>query len=133
MGLPMILEVSTFCSVYGRRGPLLRPADLMAPYVHNAQRDLINELTRVLDDKGQISYERFKYGKFSGQDGGQTWDKMTVWERRLSKRPTFQIHRYKMLDDLTEFLLDQGLAWKPREEFWTGTTTWKCTLVWVRL
>jgi hypothetical protein len=45
---------------------------------------------------------------------------MTVWERRLSDRPTFQIHRHKILPELTAYLLSQRLAWPPKKQFSDG-------------
>ena len=106
-------EIAEFTWTEGRRGPLLRSADLSAPYVHNTQVELIGELRRLFRSKGPTFRDRFKHRAHSGADAGQTWDRMTVWERRLSNRPTFQIHRHKILPELTAYLLRQGLAWRP--------------------
>jgi hypothetical protein len=114
-------EVSEFVRTDGRRGPLLRSAKLWAPHVHQAQLELMTELRTLFRRRGSAFRNRFKQEAWYDADGGQTWDKMTVWERRLSDRPTFQIHRYKILPELTQYLLSQGLAWPPREEFSDGS------------
>ena len=39
---------------------------------------------------------------------------MTIWERRLSGHTgTFQIHAYKLFEELAHFLRKENLAWEP--------------------
>lgn len=45
---------------------------------------------------------------------------LTVWERRLFGGPSFQIHRYKMYDELVAYLLANKLAWTPNKHYSDG-------------
>ena len=103
-------DVYKFCVRHGRRGPLLRHADLNARYVREAQNELIEQLTSRLDDNFR---KRFAHPARRGPDSGLTWNNMTVWEQRLSDRPIFQIHMHKMIMRLVDFLMRERLAWEP--------------------
>jgi hypothetical protein len=112
-------EVSEFSIWQGTRGPLLRAADLTAPHVQDAQRQLIGELKRLIEGN-ELNSEQFSHAAVSRKDGGQTGSDLTLWERRLSDLPSFQIHRYKMNDELTNFLVNEHLAWEPNSNFSDG-------------
>jgi hypothetical protein len=113
-------EISEFCSYQGNRGPLLRPADLWAPHVYQAQMELIRELDLLFHTRGRRLLKRFQNLKPDSNDRGQTAENLTVWERRLSGRPSFQIHGDKMLGELTEYLRRNKLTWTPDASYWDG-------------
>lgn len=105
-------EVEEFCRHHGHRGPLLRPANLWASYVKDAQHELVQDLDSLLMADASLlpRLRRHKPGKV---DRGETAKRLTVWERRLSGSPSFQIHRYKLYDELVDYLRRKGLAWEP--------------------
>ena len=112
-------EVRPFCWQMGRRGPLLRPADLWDHHVREAQVDLIHALDRLFERKGKKFRDSLR--RDGTPDGGQTAGHLTVWERRLSDdNPSFQIHKEKVLEELVEYLRKHKLAWKPDETKWDG-------------
>jgi len=113
-------EVNEFCWHTGSRGPLLRSADLWAPHVQRAQTELIYELDGLLQARDPHLRERFEKRNPDRRDTGQTAEHLTLWERRLSDRPSFQIHRYKMLDNLVGYLMKNGLAWEPEAQYSDG-------------
>jgi hypothetical protein len=90
-----------FCRIEGRRGPLLRPANTYAPPVLEAQKALIKDIKRDLK-KDPVKFKR-KFGPASArsalQQGGES----------------YQIHSRKLLYELTHFLEQEGLAWRPSE------------------
>ena len=110
-------EIHPFMSFEGRRGPLLRGADLRGEHVHRAQRALIEELRRRIEVEGAKFLERFGPGA-SIHTANYTSDS-GVWNRRLLNN-TFQIHTYKLLEELTAFLMHQGLAWEPAPDLADG-------------
>jgi hypothetical protein len=103
-----------------RRKPLLRTADIHSDYVYEAQSDLVEQLSNRLDDEGAAF--RSSFGKTAARQRGASsiGNKLTPWERRLSPNATFQIHRYKLFDDLTEFLPKNKLAWRPDSKLADG-------------
>ena len=85
-----------------------------------AQRELKDELDRLLQKKGRRLRKRFQKDNHGKRDSGQTSSHLTTWERRLSDRPSFQIHRYKLLDELVDYLRDKELAWEPESHLSDG-------------
>ena len=80
----------------------------------------MQELDRILRNSDKQLLTRFKKRRPQRQDSGETVD-LTVWERRLlGNRPSFQIHRDKMLDELVEYLFRNKLAWKPEVGYSDG-------------
>ena len=107
-------DIEEFRRQVGRRGPLLRSANLWAPHVESAQTELIRELDLLLHASGDDLLKRFQRRRPPKRDSGQTLGHLTVWEQRLSvDRPSFQIHSEKILGDLLEYLLRRKLAWRP--------------------
>jgi len=105
-------EVAEFCTLEGRRGPLLRPADLSNRHIRAAQTKLIEDINGHLDTDGQSFRARF------GREAAEAeLDELTpttpIWERRLSGRVTFQVHTRKILEELGHFLVRERLAWTP--------------------
>jgi hypothetical protein len=111
-------EVGEYCWTGGSRGPLLRPAKLWEPHVQEAQADLIRQLDKLRQARGSRFMDRFRQENTRGLGGGATGQALTVWERRLSGQ--FQIHRYKILDDLATYLLNESLAWEPAASYSDG-------------
>lgn len=106
-------EVEPFCWQSGTRGPLLRPADLHAIHIQEAQRELILGLERL---RSEIGPRRFNVLKKWPLIRGTIDSELTVWEQRLGHgRQSFQIHSEKVLDELGAYLLRRGLAWYPEE------------------
>ena len=106
-------EVGAFCWQMGKRGPLLRPANLHASHVQEAQHELILSLERLRRELGARRFDLLKKWPSTQRaiDPG-----LTVWEQRLGRgNQSFQIHGEKVLDELAEYLLRHGLAWYPRE------------------
>ncbi len=106
--------IDEFCHLHGVRGPLLRSADLYAPHVHTAQRLLMNEIKTRLNENERAFKEKFGRKAARRKDwDGYVLEHPNVWDRRLSGRPTFQIHSEKVLWELQHFLQKEGLAWEP--------------------
>ena len=106
-------EVEAFCWQRGRRGPLLRPADLHAPHVERAQRELMHGLH---DLQAEIGPRRFNALKKWRDTRASLEPGLTIWEQRLGRgRQSFQIHGEKVLHELSHFLLHHGLAWLPED------------------
>jgi hypothetical protein len=105
-------------SIEGRRGPLLRAADLKGPIEHEAQRALIEDMRDRIEADGSTFLSRFDRAatKIRSADLRSAND---VWDRRLLYM-TFQIHTYKLLEELTAFLTEKGLAWTPAPELADG-------------
>jgi hypothetical protein len=104
--------VAEFCRTAGTRGPLLRRAKLGEPHVLQAQALLIRDLGQLADEHGPRFMKKFERGR--ARPSRQAIKDLTVWERRLSAQPSFQIHRHKMHGALVEYLLDKKLAWQPQ-------------------
>lgn len=106
-------EVAAFTGIMGRRAPLLRAADVQADHVRAAQHQLVEDLRHRLASDGPAFRRRF--GREGAGKAGMSsiGDEMTVWERRLSPHATFQIHAFKLYDELTHFLRSKSLAWQP--------------------
>ena len=111
-------EVAAFASYESGNKPLLRAADLFAGHVRAAQLELVQELRNRLEAEGPIFRRRFGWKAAHGAHG--IVGKSTVWDRRLSFGATFQIHRYKIFHELSEFLREEDLAWTPDSEFADG-------------
>jgi hypothetical protein len=104
-------QISEFTRIMSGRYPLLRAADLNSTHVHDAQLDLVQEL------RGRLRRDPKFRARYGRQAAELTTDNLieknlTLWERRLSPR-AIQIHKYKLLDDLTHFLTHEHLAWVP--------------------
>ena len=113
-------DVQPFCRTAGRRGPLLRPADLWTPHVERAQHDLIEALDRLFERRGEPFLDSLRRHGARGTQG-QTARDLTVWERRLSRgNASFQIHGGKVLGELVHYLRRNGLAWTPDQSYWDG-------------
>jgi hypothetical protein len=106
-------EVAVFAGYESRRKPLLRSADVHAGHVHQAQRELVEELRHRLEAEGPAFRRRFGRTAARRRDASSIGGNLTVWERRLSQSATFQIHAYKLFEELPEFLRDEELAWTP--------------------
>jgi hypothetical protein len=112
-------EISAFMNFEGRRGPLLRAADLQGTPVHKAQHALIEELRSRIEVDGSTFRNRF--GRQATEIRSADFSRHSdVWDRRLLDR-TFQIHTYKLLEELTAFLTYEDLAWEPAPELADGT------------
>lgn len=113
-------QISAFTQLGEGRYPLLRPAKLRSPHVLSAQADLITELRSRLDQDRKGF--RSRYGKQAAKRATASLigRKLTTWERSESGRATFQIHRYKLYDDLSRFLSDEKLAWEPQSDLSDG-------------
>jgi hypothetical protein len=113
-------EISAFAQNEGDQYPLLRSADLHSKHVYVAQQELIAELrSRLEADRDDF---RSCYGRQAGRlsRASLIGENLTVWERRLSPHATFQIHAYKLFDELTAFLHREGLAWIPHNTLADG-------------
>lgn len=106
-------EVSAFAHLMGDRYPLLRSADLQSSHVRVAQLELVAELRSRLDKEG--GRFRARYGRQAASDLATSLigETLTIWERRLSPHATFQIHAYKLYEELTAFLRQENLVWHP--------------------
>ncbi len=111
-------EIETFCDTEGLRGPLLRSADLWASHVRAAQYELIDQLKALGCESNVL--KNLGPRKLLDRIPRPIMKDQTVWDSRLAPNSTFQIHREKMLHPLIEFLLDEGLAWRPRERYSHG-------------
>jgi hypothetical protein len=102
-----------FANIMSDRYPLLRPANLRSLRVREAQMELIAEL-RNRSEKSPRGF-RSRYGKRAASqlNASLIGENLTTWERRLSPRATFQIHAYKLFDELTDFLREKHLVWAP--------------------
>ena len=105
-------DVHPFTQTFGRHGPLLRSAQISAPHVERAQRDLIRQLEVLRSTSADDLVERYGCASVrrSGA-GGLASARPTVWERRLTPGGSFQIHRYKMHQRLACYLEEHDLAW----------------------
>jgi hypothetical protein len=107
-------QISGFTKIESGRYPLLRAADLDSKHVHDAQSELIKGLRGRLeqDRKGFLA----QYGRKAAEKSTTSLigKNLTVWERRFSKRASFQIHAYKLMEELVEFLDEEKLAWTPK-------------------
>jgi hypothetical protein len=115
-------EISAFTSLANKkdRYPLLRVANLYSANVHDAQSELILELrSRLENDRKGF---RSRYGKKAAKrlSASLIGKNLTTWERRASPHGTFQIHAYKLYDELVSFLSDEKLAWKPNSAIADG-------------
>jgi hypothetical protein len=106
--------VQEYCNLEGRRGPLLQSAKLWEPHIEDAQRNLIAKIKRKLATDGDKFRSRFGKKAASRLKDDALAPTLTVWEKRLGQRITFQIHREKLLDTLATFLLKEKLAWVPK-------------------
>jgi hypothetical protein len=115
-------DVQQFCERYGRRGPLLRSAQLWEPHVRSAQEELIEQLEAFQYERGAGLFKRFGQHCRNELGKAQTAGHLTVWERRLPGHyPSFQIHRHKMLPKLVEYLQSRRLAWEPYSNYSHGS------------
>jgi hypothetical protein len=114
-------EVEPFCFLSGSRGPLLRSAHLGDDHVRVAQRELVADL-RLRIDRGKVAFRK-KFGRHATKSryASSIGQNLTVWEKRLSPNASFQIHRYKLDEELTEFLIAEQLAWKPESYYSDGS------------
>src|SRR5262245_23888117 len=97
-------QFSAFTRIESDRYPLLRSADLHSRPVHDAQLELVAELrSRLEQDRDGF---RARYGQQAAglSTASLIGENLTLWERRLSPHATFQIHAYKLFDELTAFL-----------------------------
>lgn len=106
-------EILAFTSIMNGRYPSLRAAALHSEHVHHAQLSLILELRSRLDQDRNGFLVRYGREAAASLNASLTGQNLTLWERRLSARATFQIHRYKLFDELTAFLSTEKLAWPP--------------------
>jgi hypothetical protein len=113
-------DVAVFAQYEGRRGQLLRAAEIHSGHVHGAQRELIVELMDRLRTEGPAFHHRFGRKAARGHDMGSIGRNLTIWERRLSNHPTFQINAYKLFDELVDFLHMEDLAWEPDSQVADG-------------
>ncbi len=113
-------EIAAFTDIVVREKPLLRAADLQSRHVYEALRELITELKSRLEVEGTAFLAG--YSRDAARESGisSIGGELTVWERRLSPNATFQIHAYKLFEDLAGFLRDAGLAWQPDSAFADG-------------
>ncbi len=102
-------EVAQFCWQAGRGGePLLRPAYLHSKRVRREQLELMMRLATELEDvRFRLEFSRPSTYAAAGCTSDDLWD------QRLRDSHTFQMHKEKLLHELLDFLLDQGLAWRP--------------------
>lgn len=110
--------VEEFGRTWGSRRPLLRSARLWDGHVQKAQRALVGELEDLRERRGARFMDKFKRGR--SPPSARALKNLTVWERRLSAHPSFQIHRYKMYEELVEYLLAKKLAWIPDRHYSDG-------------
>jgi hypothetical protein len=109
---PDSAEVSEFGRLKGRRGPLLRSAELSADHVRKAQEDLIEAI------RNRIGLDRESFLSTYGRSGTlRAADSLirqaaSPWDDRLLGRP-FQIHSSKILGELGQFIRGHNLAWRP--------------------
>ena len=103
-------EVRRFCSLEGRRGPLLRNARLYSHNVYNAQLNLIRRIEQALSDNGVEFTHRFGKDAVYGARGSDS--ARPLWDDRLRDQ-TFQLHESKMTSELSDMLRNAGLAWNP--------------------
>jgi hypothetical protein len=94
-------DIQPFCQIGGRRGPLLRAANTAAPPVCDAQRALIENIRRDLN-RDSVQFKR-RFGQTASKDASQR------------SGESYQIHSRKLLYELTHFLEQEGLAWRPSE------------------
>jgi hypothetical protein len=102
-------EVQRFCWESDRMEALLRPADLWAGHVNEAQHQLVDEMQLLLDANGPAFFQRFKRESLGSAPALAS----DTWTRRTFDQSTTQIHDGKMLDRLTNFLVFHDLAWRP--------------------
>ena len=104
-------EIAAFARIESGRYPLLRPADLNSSYVHDAQFGLIAEIRSRLqqDREGFLA----RYGRQAADHSATSLVGQDPWKRRLSERASFQIHAYKLIFQLLDFLQRENLAWWP--------------------
>lgn len=90
-------EIKEFCRTEGRRGPLLRTANIFARPIIDAQTKLIKEIERDLkkDSKNFLK----KFGKQAANRVRNEGDQ------------GFQIHARKVTGHLGDFLFESELAW----------------------
>jgi hypothetical protein len=105
-------EVAEFAVVEGRRGPLLKRADLGSWNVHKAQNDLVKALQVRLGQDHFLS----TYGRKGTLNASESLvrEAGTLWKDRLLGMP-FQLHSSKVLYSLQDFLLRHELAWIPQD------------------
>lgn len=113
-------EIAPFTYIEGKRGPLLRQARLHDQHVRSAQRALVRELHGRIEADGERFLRQFGRAASRRSDASSIGANLTVWERRMSERATFQIHAWKLFEELTHFLHEHGLAWEPRSEMADG-------------
>src|ERR1700730_137774 len=65
-------DIEEFRRQVGRRGPLLRSANLWPPHVESAQTELIRELDLLLHASGDDLLKRFQRRRPPKRDSGQT-------------------------------------------------------------
>lgn len=103
-------RIRAFTEIDGRRGPLLRSANLFSDGVWKAQEELRQRLrVRLHQDPGFLTTHG-REGTLRVFDGNAPL--RSVWSDRLRGQP-FQIHSAKLMGPLTHFLFDEGLAWEP--------------------
>jgi hypothetical protein len=92
-------EFRDFCETEGPRGPLLSSADLDSESVTAAQRDLLRKLRE---------HEELL----------QKYSRLPTMAQYGAEADQFQIHRDKMIYQLTSYLEESDLAWHTRSAYW---------------
>jgi hypothetical protein len=113
-------EIATFTEYGSRLRPLLRAAELDSPHVHEAQHQLIEDLRGRLEVEGPAFRERYGRDVAGAPDASSIKGNRTIWERRLAPDASFQIHEYKLYDELSGFLVNNHLAWRPDRSYAHG-------------
>jgi hypothetical protein len=106
-------DVEIFSRLEGRRGPLLRAARLHTGGVMKAQHSLIERIQEEIDTNPMFS------AQFKRPSRGQTGGGTSLWTDRLDGHD-FQLHRSKMLHELSHFLMAEGIAWWPHNSHGPG-------------
>jgi hypothetical protein len=93
---------------------------LRSPHVRGAQLELVAELRTRLEQNGEQFRARYGEPAAGFSTASLIGENLTLWERRLSSHATFQIHAYKLFDELTDFLRQEALAWEPNSHMSDG-------------
>jgi hypothetical protein len=114
-------EIAAFEDYGSASRPLLGAAELHSRHVREAQHQLIEEIRDRLDLEGPAFCIRYGRDTSDASDASSIKDKRTLWESRLGPGATFQIHEYKLYDELSRFLVNNHLAWRPAGSYAHGT------------
>lgn len=104
-------EVRTFLELEGRRGPLLRNVNLYASNIWKDQFELKARISEALSARGDKLLAKFgrPAAHLRQRDSRSS---RALWNDRIYNG-SFQLHRQKVVAELLEFLLENGLAWEP--------------------